>query len=118
MAEDTTVLKTDKSSFPLPQLENAAESFKALANAVRTGTLGVDIAENTHHAWVIFGFGLSFVDKHPVLVGGSSQSNEQIAAALELAGVAAAGSASDKGAIPWAIILPLVLQLIEKFVKK
>ena len=112
---------SEPSTFALPVLADAAQSCKVLANAVRDDTLTVDLAENLHHAWVVAGYGLSFFDKHPPMVGGTNAAAEQAASALDLLAEALTAadvkglSAEEQKAFPWAIVVPYLIDFIAKF---
>lgn len=79
------------------------------------GAAGVDAACTLEAAWWLAGYGLSFVPhNHPPLVGAGGESLE---AHLEKM-LAVQGNVDAATAFPWAIIIPLVVNLIRKLLER
>lgn len=90
-----------------------------VANALR-GNLP-DAQEAFHASWHIVGYFGGKWDVHPPLIGDAANvkqlTDAEAAAWLERAAIVQ-GSYGDDGSIPWALIIPLVMALIERLLPR
>jgi hypothetical protein len=80
-----------------------------------------DPKEAAHAVWAVAGFGLSKWDTHPPLMfKGATMSREQAAAELEKAARPLAGETpgARAAAVPWGLILPVLVSLMSDLLKK
>lgn len=74
----------------------------------------LDYKEAAHAAWHVAGFGLSQWDVHaPPVIGDAPVTDEQTVTMLENMKFA-----QGAGAIPWNILLPILLDLVQRFLRK
>jgi hypothetical protein len=88
------------------------------ADAVRLVIEGLrgrlpDYREGAKAAWNVAGFGLGQMLPGPAVFGGVELDDEQLEK-----GLVAEGDEDPAGAIPWSIIIPLVIRLIERWLLK
>lgn len=82
-------------------------------NGLRGVSDGKSNRDRVEAAWWVAGFALSMIpDSHPPMQAPVAAKDEEVAAHLETALAADDGSMK---AIPWALLLPLVLKLIERW---
>ncbi len=88
-------------------------AFAVLVDAVR-GTMPPEGTTHVvHAAWEVLGFGLSMgLPDHPIILGGPPVSDMEAGHILT-----AASKESDpkSGAIPWAVILQIAFELLQRF---
>ena len=70
--------------------------------------------EGVKAAWNVAGFGLHLTFPGPQVFGGVELDDEQLAQELEK-GLVAQGDEDPAGAIPWSLIIPLIIRLIERW---
>lgn len=105
MAKEMKHLHLFPDSFP-------SEQAMIVVNGIRGIDDGKSNRDRVEAAWWTVGFGLSMIpDSHPPMTA-SAASEEEVAEQLE-----AAASADEGGmrAFPWALMLPLLLKLIERW---
>lgn len=91
------------------------DQIRTVVNMLRGIEDGKTRRDQVESAWWVAGYGLSFIpDSHPVMHGATPYTNEQAADQLEVA-AGMHGDAVDAKAIPWALLVPIVLKLIERF---
>lgn len=83
---------------------------------------GLDSMEVSHAVWHAAGYGLSRWDTHPVVGGAAPLSNEEAAKILESTlPRGSEGPATAIGgieALPWGMLVPLLLELIKLYFRK
>lgn len=93
--------------YPYPVEVPTKECLDLVIKALRGQ---VDPKESAHAAWVLVGYALSQWDKHPPVVGDVLMSHADVAHAL--------GLAPSPEAIPWSIVLPILLDLLSRLIKR
>lgn len=95
--------------YPYPPDFPTADVLNLIIEAVKGQS--PNYKEAAHAAWHVAGFGLSQWDVHaPPVIG---YSDEQAVTMLE--GMKLAQGA---GAIPWNVLLPILLDLVQRFLRK
>ena len=94
--------------FPRQELVN-------LANYLRGNQPVVDIACALECSWWVMGYGLSFIPHdHPPMMAGMTA-----AAAADILASAAAYHGDDAAtAVPWSIIIPIIVDLIRRWLER
>ena len=107
----------DHSDFvPYPTELPAAAYIALVMDALRYRQ--VDVKEAAHGAYHLLGYGLGKWDSHPALTSNSGTLTEEEAAQLleELTRVHGDKAARDAAAVamPWALLIPLLMELIKR----
>jgi hypothetical protein len=110
---------------PTPQYPDSfpIESIKAVIDAVKDGSAEGDVKVLAYHAWVVQGYA------QKALVGEASSSDEitllsaedvdaNQADALDALEAAVSDEPQAQVTLPWNIILPFLLNLIQKWLSK
>jgi hypothetical protein len=106
--------------YPYPHDMPTSEMISLIVDFLRNKE--VELKEAAHAAWHTAGYGLSKWDVHPLVVGSyDGGQNEQAAALLEKNFLGAVGDAApvpDPKDIPWGVIIPIMLFIIERFLRR
>ncbi len=99
--------------YPYPTEVPTRECIDLVIAALR-GT--PDVKESLHAAWAVAGYALAKYDRHPPLKEGSRSYGE--ADAMFDLGLLAETGPAKPSAVPWDLLLPVLLRLLEKLLRK
>ncbi len=95
--------------YPYPKEIPTKECVDLVVKALRGQ---FDPKESAHAVWVLLGFALSQWDKHSPILGVSNLTHGDAARMLETA------VAGELSAVPWSVLIPILLDLIQKILKR
>jgi hypothetical protein len=111
-----------------PYPSNPAPAFRILADWTRGADTTRPTADVAHAGWHVLGWGLSVglpVDVLSATRGAAAEANVDLRAAggdfermAQQGSTRGVGAAPVVGAIPWAVLIPAVLQILQLFLKK
>lgn len=96
------------SLYPLPTELPTKEAFDLVIKALRGEP---DLPESAHAVWVVAGYALAQWDKHPPVVGAAPMTSADAASLLSVAD-------NPQAVIPWTLVLPVLLELLLKILKR
>ena len=102
--------------FQYPKIEDAKEVFPVLRDALRGTPQPID--KSVHAVYVVTGFGLGVSPGQPAEAGVITMSDQAVVSALESVLDGEEGNASAAAAIPWELLIPVLLEVAKRWLDK